>query len=126
MAKTPIDNLDTQIKKILETFGDDVKENLGEITKVVGRKAAQAVKANSPVGATGRYAAGWTSQFEQTRLGAKATIYNKTMPGLAHLLENGHALVGGGRVAGVSHIKPVEEETVREYEEKIINEIAGH
>lgn len=124
MAKTPIENLDTQIKKILESFGDDIKGNLDEITKAVGQKAAKAVQANARATYDGdKYAKGWTSQFEKTRLGAKVTIYNKTVPGLAHLLEKGHALVGGGRLEGKPHIKPVEEETVKEYEERITNEI---
>lgn len=35
----------------------------------------------------------------------RATVYSD-MPGLPHLLEKGHASIGGGRVAGRVHIKP--------------------
>lgn len=128
MSKASASDLDSQIKKILSTFGEDVKSNLDAITKAVGKKGADAVRANSSAtfGGTGKYASGWASKYEQTRLGAKATIYNKTAPGLAHLLENGHALVNGGRVAGKPHIKPVEEEINKEFEEKILSEITGY
>ena len=44
---------------------------------------------------------------------------------LTHLLENGHASPNGGRVPGRAHIKPVEEQLVKEYEEEVLNAIKG-
>lgn len=125
MAKTPIEKLDTQIEKILKEYEGDVSENLVKITKDICKKGAAAVKANARAtfGGTGSYANGWTSEVQTTRYSATGVIYNKSMPGLAHLLENGHAKVNGGRVEGRPHIAPVEEKLVKEYEEGVINAI---
>ena len=125
MAKTPIDKLDTQIEKILQEYEGDVRENVGQITKEICRKGAAAVKASarSAVGGSGKYANGWTSEVKTTRYSTEGVIYNGALPGLAHLLENGHAKVNGGRVAGRPHIAPVEEKLVKEYEEGVINAI---
>lgn len=127
MAKTPIDKLDTQIEKILQKYEGDVRENVGQITKEICRKGAAAVKASarSAVGGSGKYASGWTSEVKTTRYSTEGVIYNSALPGLAHLLENGHAKVNGGRVAGRPHIAPVEEKLVEEYEKGVIDAITS-
>lgn len=111
-----IDQLQSAINKILKEYGDDVYNRTEELTKAFAKKGAQAVKsaASGAVGGSGKYAKGWTSQVEVGRLSALATIYNRT-PGLPHLLENGHAKRGGGRVSGRTHIGPVEEKLVEEF-----------
>lgn len=115
------DKLAKEIDKILEKYGDDVKANVTEITKEFAKKGAKAVSASAKqnFGGSGKYAAGWTSRFESGRVSAQGTIYNKDTPGLPHLLENGHAKRGGGRVSGRPHISPVEEQLVKEYYEAV-------
>lgn len=118
--KSNADRFSADMQKILAEYKDDVKENLDAITKVVAKKGAQAVRRSSQgaVGGSGKYARGWKSEVEIGRLTTEATIYNKT-PGLPHLLEHGHAKRNGGRVAGRTHIAPVEEQIVREFEEEV-------
>ena len=109
MAKVTADNFAEACQKILEEYQDDLVKDTGKLVKKLAQKGAQAVKSGSSVfGGSGKYASGWTSQYEESRLSKTATIYNKT-PGLPHLLENGHAKRNGGRVAGRTHIAPVEE-----------------
>lgn len=120
MAKTTIDTLSADIQKILDDYEDDVKENIAEITQKVGKKAVQALKANpGGFGGTGKYSKGWTMKMEENRLGVVAVVYNGKLPGLAHLLEHGHALRNGGRVSGTAHIKPVEEEAIEAFEKAL-------
>ena len=121
MAKTTIDKLAADIEKILDKYGEDTNKNLTAIVKEFGKKGAKAVK-NGASGIGGKYAAGWTSQVEVTRLGAVATIYNNR-PGLPHLLEHGHAKRNGGRVPGRTHIAPVEEKLVEEFQKAVQNDL---
>ena len=112
-------NFAASIQKILDEYQNDIVKDTGKLVKKLGQKGAKAVKsASGQFGGTGNYAQGWTSQYEETRLSKSATIYNKTA-GLPHLLENGHALRNGGRVAGRTHIAPVEQELIQEFTKAI-------
>lgn len=114
--KVPLEQLQVEINKILEKYGENVNQNVQEITKEFAKKGAKAIsgEAKSKFGGTGKYASGWTSQVEEKRMTTQGIIYNKT-PGLPHLLENGHANRGGGRTPGRSHIAPVEEKLIAEF-----------
>ena len=115
-----IDQFASSIHDILEKYGDEINENMDEAVKAVSRKGAQAVKSAASSTFNGnKYASGWTSKTETGRMSAQGTIYNRTVPGLPHLLENGHAMRGGGRVAGRPHIKPVEEKIIQEFEQEV-------
>lgn len=115
-----IDQFASSIHDILEKYGDEINENMDEAVKAVSRKGAQAVKSAASSTFNGnKYASGWTSKTETGRTSSQGTIYNKTVPGLPHLLENGHAMRGGGRVAGRPHIKPVEEKIIQEFEQEV-------
>lgn len=118
-----------QMSKILEEYGEDVSENLEEITKAVGQRGAQQIRTASKnaVGGTGKYAKGWGVTIEKTRTGSTATIHHKTMPGLPHLLEHGHISVVNGRrvgsVAGREHIGPIEQQLIETFEKEVIEKL---
>lgn len=107
------------ISGILKDYAEEKTKDTGDIVKAVAKKGALAIKNESlekfkPAGLKkGRYGTGWTTTIEEKRLGTVATIHNAKYPGLPHLLENGHAKRGGGRVAGTAHIAPVEDEIER-------------
>lgn len=122
MAKRiPIDQLTVEVDKILQKYGDDVKDNLNDIVRDISKKGAKTLKSESSgtFGGSGKYASGWTSQAETGRTSAQGTIYNQRLPGLPHLLEHGHANRGGGRTPGRVHIAKVEEALIKEFESKV-------
>lgn len=129
MAKVTIDNLQKEIDKILSNYKDEVDEHMDEIVVRVGKKGAQALRneSKSKLGGTGKYAKGWTATAEKNRLYTKIIIHNSKQPGLAHLLEFGHALIVGGRrlpdVPAHTHIEPVEKEIVADFEREVTTKL---
>lgn len=129
MAKVTIDNLASEIDKILAQYEGEIEDNLDEIVTQVGKKGVQALKNSSQAAfdGTGRYAKGWKSQVEKHRLYTLVTIYNSQVPGLPHLLEFGHVLIAGGRTKGMvpgrEHIAGVEEELVAEFEREVTSKL---
>lgn len=113
------------MSKILAAYNNDVTEATRRLVKRAGNEARDRLRQTSPRD-TGQYAEGWTAgQYTWTALGAEITVYNAKKPGLAHLLENGHAKQNGGRAPSKVHIKPVEEEVGRELEKNIRQAIAN-
>ena len=120
--KTPLDKFADSIDKILQEYADSTVKDVSALTKKMAQKGAQAVKQEAKAKGWGEqtgYADGWTSQFESGRVSAQGVIYNKKAPGLAHLLEHGHAKRGGGRTKAVPHIAPVEEKLEKEFEKAV-------
>ena len=119
--KVPVDRLTDEVEKILNDYGGNVQQNLGDIVKAMSKKGASTLRSQSrqAVGGTGAYAKGWTSTAQTGRVSAQGTIYNADLPGLPHLLEHGHANRNGGRTPGRAHIKPVEDALIKEFEQKV-------
>lgn len=115
-----IPELNTAINEILEEYGTNVTEKTKAAVLKVAKIAAQETKAGSPyrTGNHKHYASGWTVKKEDVdRLRTDAIVHNRSRYQLAHLLEKGHALRGGGRAQAIVHIKPAEENAIRNLEE---------
>lgn len=114
------DSIEVQMAKILEQYSQEVQDIADETIKDVAKQSAKKLRDSSPRG-SGDYAHGWTSKKTDVH---GYVVYNKTKPGLTHLLENGHIIAnqfrkGMGRTPGIKHIKPVEEWASAELTEEI-------
>lgn len=120
-------NFAADVSKILESYAlSDVVPAMNKAVEEVSKEAVKKLKDTSPRGATKKYYKGWTKEVTKGRMTASAVIYGKNGTyQLAHLLENGHAKRGGGRVDGIEHIKPVEEWAAKEFEKRIIQKLEG-
>lgn len=105
-------SFEVELMSVLDEFTDDVKDVAEKDFKKVAQDTVKQLKASSPR-KTGAYASGWAMKKEAGAMGDTSyTIYNSTMPGLTHLLENGHAKAGGGAVGAIKHIAPAEQNAI--------------
>lgn len=124
-VKTSMEQLEAAVGRILREYGDEIDQNVGEVTTRLARSGAAALRTASAntFGGSGRYAKGWTATIQKTRAGTSAVVHNAETPGLPHLLENGHANRGGGRTPGRPHIAPIEAELVATFEREVVSKI---
>lgn len=107
--------LANEIANSLREYTSEVEKNLDELKSEVSKEAAEELKSSSPVGATGKYAKGWTV----SKIGTNLVIHNKTDYQLTHLLENTHALRNGGRSKPLPHIGPVHDKAIEKFEREV-------
>ena len=104
-----VDEMASAIAEELEKYNDLAADELKKAVKKAGRTAKSDINKSAPV-RTGKYAKSWkTKVTAEDSQRIQVTVYSPSRYMIAHLLENGHAKRGGGRVRAIPHIKPAEE-----------------
>jgi hypothetical protein len=122
MPNISVDKLASEIAKGLAEYSQDVVEKVNVSSEAVGKAAVKRLKHTSPKRpGSGKYAKSWAMKTEPEVGQPHKRIVHVKAPHyrLAHLLEYGHAKVGGGRVDGIPHIRPAEEEVIREFAREV-------
>ena len=116
VKRTTIDKIAEVIGDVLEDYVTEITEDVNEAALTAGKQGRSELRQTSPK-RTGQYARGWDTLTTQDPINKAltVTVYNAKMPQLTHLLENGHAKRGGGRVNGIPHIRPAEQNAVNEF-----------
>lgn len=117
---TKPEDLTNNIVKHLQTYTNEVSEQVETLAKNVSKKYANQLKSTSPKD-SGAYAQGWTFRV----VDGAYVIANMSKGSISHLLENGYAKVGGGRVNGRAHIAPAEQDAIEEFEKGVERVIRG-
>jgi len=106
-------SVSVQMAEILKEYADEVKETIDASTSKAAKNTAAKLRSNAPR-KTGDYASGWRSKKLSKN---EYVVYNSKMPGLTHLLENGHVVVNAkgkvGRANPIKHIEPAAEEGIQ-------------
>ena len=120
MANVSIDQLAAEIAKGLAEYSQDVVEKVNISSEKVGKSAVKRLKETSPK-RYGKYAKSWTMKTEPEVGQPHKRIVHVKAPHyrLTHLLEHGHAKVGGGRVEGIPHVRPAEEMVIEQFAREV-------
>ena len=123
--KCTIDNLAKTIMEGLQEYADVASTDVKTAVRKAGKNVKAEISANAPK-RTGAYAKSWAVKTEkETAHSLEVVVHSKNRYQIAHLLEHGHAKRGGGRVAGIPHIAPAEENAVKQLEEDIVKKLGG-
>lgn len=123
-----------EIKDILGEYSKDIDNELYEEAKAIAKEGVQELKRTSPISKTktsgkGRYRRGWRMDIDKGFGEVEAVIYNATDYQLTHLLERPHVIRNKYGTWGTSkpqvHIKPVEEQCVKQFEDRVTRKIEG-
>lgn len=117
-----------QMKKLLDSYSEDVDNAVRDAAKKAAQDTAKTLKATSPRGAGKRhYASGWKVKRQEQGILVSYVVYNAAKPGLTHLLEKGHVSRNQfgqyGRVNGIRHIAPAEQEGIEIFENEVEDRI---
>jgi len=124
MGKTiPVDKLAEEVMNGLEEYAELTADVRKKEIQEAGKVAKQQISQTAPR-KTGRYAKSWAvKKISETSNSLEVTVHSKNRYMLTHLLENGHAKRGGGRVAAIPHIAPAEETAIQSLERNIEREL---
>ncbi|MEQ2445074.1 HK97 gp10 family phage protein [Pseudoflavonifractor sp. CLA-AP-H29] len=116
MGKVRVDRMAEALGAVLEDYGQEVRDTVKRTVKAAGESCKEDIQRRSPARKQRRaYQKGWRCEtvYDGPK-GIRVRVGNKTKGQLTHLLEHGHAKVGGGRVEGIPHIRPAEEKMERQ------------
>lgn len=126
MSNIRADKMADVIADILNDYEQDVSEAIEKTSKNVAKDVVKELKRGGGYQGGEKFNAGWTSKTEKTRLETITHVYNRTFPGLAHLLEFGHATRGGGRkTTAFNFIAPINDEVADKFVQDFAKTLGG-
>ena len=116
-AKVAASQLPEAVNVVLAEYYKEFRVEVDAMTQKSANRCRDILKATSPRGAESKhYADGWTVKQDGSGVSKAFIVHNRTKPGLAHLLNNGHVAANQygtyGFVAGDGHIDKAEKEAV--------------
>ena len=113
------EQLAAEVMKGLEEYKDLAVDVMKKEIQETGKSVKQQISQTAPR-KSGRYAKSWAvKKVKETSSSLDVVVRSRNRYQLTHLLENGHAKRGGGRVRAIPHIGPAEEMGIKQLEERI-------
>ena len=119
MAAVKIDGLAEAVAKELQEYSEDITAAVKASVRSSAKTCVATLRQTSPKD-TGDYAKGWKARTAyESDSDIRMQVHNKTHYQKTHLLEDGHAKVGGGLVEARPHIQPAADEASRILEKDV-------
>lgn len=118
-----VNQIDKEIAKELTLYNDNVTRRINDHAYHTTHKMTEQTKATAPVGKRrSHYKNNITFKEVPKKNGSVACLWyvKGSDYRLSHLLNNGHALRDGGRVAGTNFITKAEQVAVKDFEDGVI------
>ena len=132
VVKVKPEQLDEAIRGQLETYSEEIRQNVNENLREVAEETAGTLKkGGSYKERTGKYTPDWSVTARKavsTTQGEQYSVHNRKHYQLTHLLEKGHVTRNGKRTRAFEHILPAEqaaEELAVEAVEKAVRSANG-
>lgn len=119
------------IDGMMREIADGIDGGLEPVVEKSGQKGVKLCRSNARsqgLVLTGEYAKGFRKRMKRAAHASSCEIGNARKPGLVHLLEKGHATIGGGRVPAYPHVAPAAEVAFEELEDgisKLVDRVLG-
>lgn len=117
------DRFMADFQALMDDISDIADESLEAGVKAGCEVSKDEWKSGAPKD-TGGYAKSIRYRVEGEGEGVQGHVYS-TKPGLPHLLEKGHAKVGGGRTRAIEHIAPAADDGFRTAERVILETLGA-
>ena len=127
-VEVSVDRFAVAFGSILDEVGSGIDEALLPAVKrgcKVARDTTRANVAASGITSVHGYDREITYKTDKSDMIASGVVGNKVRPGLPHLLEKGHAKVGGGRTRAFEHFAPGADAGARAFEERLMQEVGN-
>jgi hypothetical protein len=122
VSNVSIDRLSGVIRTGLNTYSRTIVEGVEKAAeKTVDEMVARTKQRPTTKLSRGKYARSIASEVGLNTISARSRIWYVKKPRyrLAHLLNNGHAVRGGGRVSGDQHVTKATEKAITDFETRV-------
>lgn len=115
MVKTvSAEDFANELVRMIKEYTEDVTQAIEKETESTADKILKETKNLAPK-RTGEYARSFGKTKKKLSSGLECYVWNKKHYSRVHLLEFGHAKVGGGRVAARPHLRPAHDKYIDGY-----------
>lgn len=122
MSNTDINRVSNTIRTTLNTYSRRVVEGVEKAAEETVKEMVKETK-KRPKGrySTGQYARSIASQVGENTIYARSRIWYVKAPRyrLTHLINNGHAVRGGGHYAGDKHVTRATDHAIERFETRV-------